>query len=134
MIRLSQIATDTTESESLLQTAKDFIDSVEQWPKNGRHALDTKIALGHSSSGSNNHQKALRLLCIRAEILADQDTPAEDKTLRMEYQVSRLQQGFGQNSSPNGVSIKDLILEWVASGPAPTEIYQPLLARFNNCR
>ena len=134
MIRLSQIATDTTESESLLQTAKDFIDSVEQWPKNGRHALGKKIALGHSSSGSDDHQKALRLLCIRAEILADQDTPAEDKALRMEYQVSRLQQGFGQNSSPSGIGIKDLILEWVASGAVPTDIYQSLLARFNNCR
>ena len=134
MIRLSQIATDTTESESLLQTAKDFIDSVEQWPKNGRHALDTKIALGHSSSGSNDHQKALRLLCIRAEILADQDTPAEDKALRMEYQVSRLQQGFGQNSSPNGVSIQDLVIEWIAAGAVANDIYEPLLERFNHCR
>ena len=134
MIRLSQIATDATESESLLQTAKDFIDSVEQWPKNGRHALDTKIALGHSSSGSNDHQKALRLLCIRAEILADQDTPAEDKALRMEYQVSRLQQGFGQNSSPNGVSIQDLVIEWIAAGAVANDIYEPLLERFNHCR
>ena len=134
MIRLSQIATDTTESESLLQTAKDFIDSVEQWPKNGRHALDTKIALGHSSSGSNDHQKALRLLCIRAEILADQDTPAEDKALRMEYQVSRLQQGFGQNSSPNGVSIQDLVIEWIAAGAVANDIYEPLLERFNHYR
>ena len=134
MIRLSQIATDTTESESLLQTAKDFIDSVEQWPKNGRHALDTKIALGHSSSGSNDHQKAWRLLCIRAEILADQDTPAEDKALRMEYQVSRLQQGFGQNSSPNGVSIQDLVIEWIAAGAVANDIYEPLLERFNHCR
>ena len=134
MIRLSQIATDTTESESLLQTAKDFIDSVEQWPKNGRHALDTKIALGHSSSGSDDHQKALRLLCIRAEILADQDTPAEDKALRMEYQVSRLQQGFGQNSSPNGVSIQDLVIEWIAAGAVANDIYEPLLERFNHCR
>ena len=134
MIRLSQIATDTTESESLLQTAKDFIDSVEQWPKNGRHALDTKIALGHSSSGSDDHQKALRLLCIRAEILADQDTPAEDKALRMEYQVSRLQQGFGQNSSPNGVSIQDLVIEWIAAGAVANDIYEPLLERFNHYR
>ena len=134
MIRLSQIATDTAERDSLLQQAKDFIEGVEQWPKNGRQALDTKIALGHSSADTDNHQKALKTLCIRAEILTDQDTPAEDKALRMEYQVSRLQQGFGQNSSANGVSIQDLTLKWIASGSVATDIYKPLLERFNRCR
>ena len=134
MIRLSQISTDATESDSLLQQAKDFIDGVEQWPKNGRQGLDDKIALGRSLSSTDEHQKALKLLCIRAEILVDQDTPAEDRALRMEYQVSRLQQGFGQNSSPNGVRIQDLILEWISSGPVATDIYKPLLKRFNRCR
>jgi len=134
MIRLSQISTDATESDSLLQQAKDFIDGVEQWPKNGRQGLDDKIALGRSLSSTDDHQKALKLLCIRAEILVDQDTPAEDRALRMEYQVSRLQQGFGQNSSPNGVRIQDLILEWISSGPVATDTYKPLLKRFNRCR
>ena len=124
MIRLSQISTDATESDNLLQQAKDFIDGVEQWPKNGRQGLDDKIALGRSSSSTDDHQKALKLLCIRAEILVDQDTPAEDKALRMEYQVSRLQQGFGQNSSSNGVSIQDLILEWIASGPKTNSMHR----------
>jgi hypothetical protein len=90
--------------------------------------------LGHSSADTDNHQKALKTLCIRAEILTDQDTPAEDKALRMEYQVSRLQQGFGQNSSANGVSIQDLTLKWIASGSVATDIYKPLLERFNRCR
>jgi len=62
------------------------------------------------------------------------DTPAEDKALRMEYQVSRLQQGFGQNSSPNGVSIQDLVIEWIAAGAVANDIYEPLLERFNHCR
>lgn len=134
MIRLSQIATDTTESNNLLKQAKEFIDGVEQWPKNGRQALDEKIALDRSSSSADDHQKALKLLCIRAEILVNQDTPEEDKALRMEYQVSRLQQGFGQNSSSNGVSIQDLTLEWIASGPVATNTYKALLERFNRCR
>jgi hypothetical protein len=134
MIRLSQIATDTTESNNLLKQAKEFIDGVEQWPKNGRQALDEKIALDRSSSSADDHQKALKLLCIRAEILVNQDTPEEDKALRMEYQVSRLQQGFGQNSSANGVSIQDLTLEWIASGPVATNTYKALLERFNRCR
>ena len=121
-------------SSDLLKQAKEFIDGVEQWPKNGRQALDEKIALDRSSSSADDHQKALKLLCIRAEILVNQDTPEEDKALRMEYQVSRLQQGFGQNSSANGVSIQDLTLEWIASGSVATDIYKPLLERFNRCR
>ncbi|CAI8268510.1 MAG: Uncharacterised protein [Porticoccaceae bacterium UBA1117] len=52
----------------------------------------------------------------------------------MEYQVSRLQQGFGQNSSPNGVSIQDLVIEWIAAGAVADDIYAPLLERFNHCR
>jgi hypothetical protein len=54
--------------------------------------------------------------------------------LRMQYQVSRLQQGFGQTTSANDPNIQDLTLEWVAVGPVPTDIYQPLLERFQRSR
>jgi len=108
--------------------------SVEQWPKNGYQALEKKMARGSALDRSDDHQKALQLLCIRTEILVDQETPPEDKALRMQYQVSRLQQGFGQNSSPNGVSIQDLVIEWIAAGAVANDIYEPLLERFNRCR
>ena len=134
MIGLAQTTSDESASDALLTKAQNFIASVEQWPKNGYQALEKKMARGSALDRTEDYQKALQLLCIRAEILADQETPPEDKALRMQYQVSRLQQGFGQNSSPNGVSIQDLVIEWIAAGAVANDIYEPLLERFNHCR
>ena len=134
MLGLAQTTSDESASDALLTKAQDFMASVEQWPKNGYQALEKKMARGSALDRTEDYQKALRLLCIRAEILADQETPPEDKALRMQYQVSRLQQGFGQNSSPNGVSIQDLVIEWIAAGAVANDIYEPLLERFNHCR
>jgi exonuclease SbcC len=134
MLGLAQTTSDESASDALLTKAQDFMASVEQWPKNGYQALEKKMARGSALDRTEDYQKALQLLCIRAEILADQETPPEDKALRMQYQVSRLQQGFGQNSSPNGVSIQDLVIEWVAAGAVANDIYEPLLERFNHCR
>jgi hypothetical protein len=134
-IRLSQLAKKDQERVDLQQQAKDFMDSVTQWPKNGLAVLEGKIALSSSvdAQQQSEYEKTLKILCIRAEILTDRDTPAEDKELRMQYQVSRLQQGFGQNTSTSGVNIQDLTLEWVAVGPVPTKIYHQLLKRFQKC-
>jgi exonuclease SbcC len=134
MIGLAQTTSDESASNALLIKAQNFIASVEQWPKNGYQALEKKMARGSALDRTEDYQKALQLLCIRAEILADQETPPEDKALRMQYQVSRLQQGFGQNSSPNGVSIQDLVIDWIAAGAVANDIYEPLLERFNHCR
>ncbi|WP_210396196.1 DUF349 domain-containing protein [Motiliproteus sediminis] len=43
--------------------------------------------------------RALRLLCIRREILCGQTTPDEDQALRMEYQMERLQDALQQDSN-----------------------------------
>ena len=134
MIGLAQTASDESASNALLAKAQDFMATVEQWPKNGLQALEEKMTRGGALDRAEEYQKALQLLCIRAEILVDQETPPEDKALRMQYQVSRLQQGFGQNSSPNGVSIQDLVIEWIAAGAVANDIYEPLLERFNHCR
>jgi len=134
-IRLSQLAKKDQEKEDLQQQVKDFMDSVTQWPKHGLEALVGKIALSPLVDAQQQceHEKILKTLCIRAEILTDRETPTEDKDLRMQYQVSRLQQGFGQNTSTSGVNIQDLTLEWVAVGPVPTKIYHELLNRFQKC-
>jgi exonuclease SbcC len=134
MIGVAQTTSDESASNALLANAQDFMAKVEQWPKNGLQALEKKMARGGALDHAEDYQKALQLLCIRAEILVGQETPPEDKALRMQYQVSRLQQGFGQNSSPNGVSIQDLVIEWIAAGAVANDLYEPLLERFNHCR
>ena len=135
-IRLSQLTTKDAERAALKQQTKEFMDGVTQWPKNGLAALEQKLALEHpvDAQQQDDNEQTLKTLCIRAEILTDQETPAEDKALRMQYQVSRLQQGFGQTTFANDPNIQDLTLEWVAVGPVPTDIYQPLLERFQRSR
>ncbi len=132
-IRRYQIA-DTATAEALEQEARAFIDGVEQWPKNGLAALEQKMARGAGDTTREENEQALKSLCIRAEILFDRPTPDEDKPLRMQYQVSRLEQGLGQKTPDKRPEMNALVLEWVAVGPVPTAIYQPLLERFLQCR
>lgn len=59
-------------------------------------------------------------LCIRLEIAAGADSPAEDQKRRMELQVSRLSSGLQgrQHSTVNGAElIEQLQVEWCQVGP-----------------
>ncbi|MBT3831528.1 MAG: DUF349 domain-containing protein [Gammaproteobacteria bacterium] len=133
-IRLYQIAETAATAAVLEQEARDYISSVEQWPKNGLTTLERKMAQGAGDATQEENEQALKTFCIRAEILCDRPTPDEDKSLRMQYQMSRLQQGLGQKIPDKNVEMNAMVFEWVAVGPVSTVIYQPLLERFQQCR
>jgi hypothetical protein len=76
----------------------------------------------------------LRTLCIRAEILTDLPTPAEDQALRREYQVQRLIQGLGQGITADEKQLDAMTIEWIAIGPTDDATYLALLERFKRCR
>ncbi|VUD58581.1 hypothetical protein TDB9533_02458 [Thalassocella blandensis] len=119
------------ENESLKQEAESFVDGVARWPDGGLAAVKAKFAADAGNAASN--EKALRLLCIRAEILADVESPAEDKADRMAYQVELLQQGMGQQAVlANEQNAANLGLEWVAAGPVDSSTYQALFHRFHS--
>jgi len=61
-------------------------------------------------------------LCVRAEIVAGVDSPAEDRGLRMDLQVRRLAQGMteGLKQRPQDEA-RALHLEWLAVGPVPAD-------------
>lgn len=129
-IRLAQLASDPADEKALQQQARDFIDSVRQWPKHGLAAIEQKIITGADSAKKEDYEQALKILCIRAEILSDSPTPADDKALRMQYQVSQLQQNFGNSGGETSDNLQALILDWVAVGPVVTNVYDRLLTRF----
>ena len=133
-IRLYQIAESAATAVVLEQEARAYISSVEQWPKNGLASLERKMAQGAGDATQEKNEQALKTFCIRAEILCDRSTPDEDKSLRMQYQMSRLQQGLGQKMPDKNVEMNAMVFEWVAVGPVSTVIYQPLLERFQQCR
>ena len=133
-IRLYQIAESAATAVVLEQEARAYISSVEQWPKNGLASLERKMAQGAGDATQEENEQALKTFCIRAEILCDRSTPDEDKSLRMQYQMSRLQQGLGQKMPDKNVEMNAMVFEWVGVGPVSTVIYQPLLERFQQCR
>ena len=122
------------ECERLKQAADTFIASVRQWPKGGLQCIKDALAQAGSRSGARvaERETALRVLCIRGEILSERPTPPEDEALRREYQVQRLMQGMGQ-----GVREDDwdaLTLAWLRSGAIAPDIYEQLERRFLQAR
>jgi hypothetical protein len=119
--------------EALKRSAEDSIARVRQWPKAGAEALRAALAkAGGAAAGLDAaaHEKALRLLCIRREILADRETPPEDMALRRGYQMERLVQRMGQGVETRPDEADGLALEWVRVGPVPAQTHEALLERF----
>ena len=53
-----------------------------------------QMPLSHQLLTMQKNERERRLLCIRLEILTGVDSPADERALRMEYQVDMLQQGL----------------------------------------
>jgi uncharacterized protein DUF349 len=124
---------DESERSALKQAAEDYIAGVPQWPKGGLDAV--KKALAQAEAGDfEANETVLRTLCIRAEILTDLPTPAEDQTLRREYQVQRLIKGMGQGISADEKQLDAMTIEWIGIGPTDAATYSALLERFKRCR
>ncbi len=122
--------------EALKLAAEEFIAGIAHWPKNAAQALKDAWAKAHAAAGIDaaGHEKSLRLLCVRSEILTDKPTPPEDQVLRREYQVQRLVQHMGQRNEANTDSLDALALEWIRVGPVPAAVHKALLARFLGSR
>jgi len=121
-----------SERETLKQAAEDFIGGVPQWPKGGAEALkEAWVKAGAAAViDAAARETALRMLCIRSEILADVPTPPEDQALRRDYQMQRLVQRMGQQMEVHADEFDGLALEWVRVGPLPASTRESLLARF----
>jgi hypothetical protein len=117
----------------LKEAAETYIASVQRWPKSGLDILKQGLAAGHSTDFAAN-EASLRMLCIRAEVLTDTPTPAEDQTLRREYQLQRLVKNMGQGLRPDETQLDAMAIEWVSVGPVEDAAYEPLLQRFLRCR
>jgi exonuclease SbcC len=89
--------------------------------------LTDATALTADIQTRNTH--ALRLLCIRAEILTSRETPDEDKSLRMNYLMQQLQQGLGKRDE----SLELLVFEWISVAGVSDAVYEQLFTRFMEC-
>ena len=124
---------DTEQLDTLKAAAETCIASVQRWPKGGLDALKKGLA-GERSADLAANELALKMLCIRAEILTDMPTPSEDQALRREYQLQRLAQSMGQGLRVDETQLDIMAIEWTGVGPVEDVAYEPLLLRFRRCR
>jgi hypothetical protein len=127
---------DSAEREALKLAAEEYIAGVQQWPKGGAQALKEAWVKAEAATEADlaAHETALRMLCIRSEILTEKPTPPEDQALRREYQVQRLMKHMGQGSAVAPDELDALALEWVRIGPVAAATQESLSARFLSCR
>ena len=124
---------DAAQIATLKAAAEASMAAVPRWPKGGLEALRTALADERATDPAAN-ESALRMLCIRAEILADLTTPPEDQALRRDYQLQRLVQNLGQGQRADATELDTLAIEWLGVGPVEDAAYAPLLARLRRCR
>lgn len=124
---------DAAQIASLKAAAEAGISAARRWPNGGLEALRTALA-DERATGPAANESALRMLCIRAEILADLPTPPEDQALRRDYQLQRLVQNLGQGPRADATELDTLAIEWLGVGPVEDAAYAPLLTRFRRCR
>jgi Domain of Unknown Function (DUF349) len=137
-IRACEWAAMQTETEpvrqSLRQEAENFLAGMKRGPAGSNQALKEVLMKSDSASAADveAREKALRILCIRCEILREAPTPIEDEGLRREYQVQRLMQGMGQGHS-GSPDWNAMLVEWVRVSAISPADHDRLQARFMRC-
>jgi hypothetical protein len=122
---------------ALRESATAAVAELAHAPKNGRTLLEQQLeAIAGGTIGADlaANEAALRLLCVRAELAAGVETPAEDLELRRDYQMQRLVDSMRHGNRVTPTEIDDLSLEWLAVGPVEPAVHDALFARLARCR
>lgn len=95
-----------------------------------RDAALTHLEKGTTPDYQSNEEKRRELL-IKMEVAAGVETPAEDKSRRMQYQLQHLQEGMTSAGLDDGRQVlKKLEQEWLAIGPASQSVQGALQSRY----
>jgi hypothetical protein len=125
------------EREALRAEAASAAEALAHAPKSARERLEqqlARVAAGDFSADLAANAAELRLLCVRAELIAGLPSPAEDVELRRDYQMQRLVQSMQRGERVTPAELDELALEWIAVGPVEPAAHEALLDRFERCR
>lgn len=128
---------DPAHCETLRLAAETRLGALQHGTKAAIEAVRGALNAPNSSAADGDlpgNEKALRMLCIRAEILTELPTPPEDQDLRRQYQVQRLVQSMGQGAGAAEGQLDRMTVEWLRVGPVDDAPYAQLLTRFLRCR
>lgn len=125
------------ECEALRASAEAAVEGLAHASKGTRAVLQQQLAAIDSGTISTDlvaNAAALRLLCVRAELIAGVETPLEDSDLRRQYQMQRLVDAMAHRERDTPANLDQLAKEWIAVGPVEPAVHHALLARFARCR
>ena len=72
-----------------------------------------------------------RMLCLQLEIAMGAESPAEDKTLRMQYQLDQMNQsGLGQHTENSTEYLEKMEIDWLCMPGAEPKHQRELDKRF----
>ncbi len=126
-----QEALGTSPSEQQLKEISQQWDSIELLNAEFSRRIEarrdmTRRAIDRVAVGAER-----RMLCIQLEIAMGIESPAEDKALRMQYQLEQMKEyGLGQESNDRKELLENLELEWLFMPGAEVEQQQILDERF----
>jgi len=131
--RLEALA--ATASELQLQEISQQWDSIELHNPGLSQRIEARRECAQPDMDRDAITEERRMLCIRLEILADIESPPEDKSLRMQYQLQQMNQS---GLSQPVVDIKKLIanmeLDWLCMPGANAEQQVALDERFQRAK
>jgi hypothetical protein len=116
--------------------AESAIAGLAHAPKTARGALEEQLArvtAGKVGTDLAANEAALRLLCVRAELIAGLPTPPEDQELRREHQMQRLVAAMGQGERTGPGELSELVPEWLSVGPVEPAVEAALRGRIERC-
>jgi hypothetical protein len=123
------------ERATLRAAVESHMAAVHRWPKGGLQALKQALARADAATADTAaaSERALRLLCIRAEILTSTPTPAVDEALRRDYEMRLLTEGLGQARQADERDWDTMRLEWIGIGTVAPAVHDELEQRLLRC-
>ncbi len=131
----AQLRSDSVDTARLAATAA--VAALSSAPKAVRTVLEqqfSKAAAGDFAGDLGANESQLRLLCVRAELVTDIETPESDLGLRRDFQMRRLLDSKGLGADIALADLDELALEWFAVGPVDPSVEAALRVRFDRCR
>ena len=125
---LEALTTDATQVE--VDDVKAQIDALEITDNELKKRFSKRLDVARVSE-RKAYTETRKLMCINLEILLGKDSPAEDKSQRMQLQLERMQQGgFGQDRVEKDVVLKKMKLDWYCLPGADPAMQKKLDERF----
>jgi hypothetical protein len=126
-----QEALGASASEQQLKEISQQWDSIELLDADFTRRIEARRDIAQSAIDRVEVGAKRRMLCIQLEIAMGVESPAEDKALRMQYQLEQMEKsGLGQQSVNRKELLENMELEWLFMPGAEVEQQKILDERF----